>query len=157
MDPENGQTKKDAITYVVHFPVKSPEGTPTRNDVSAIEQCETWLRNKQYWTEHNPSCTVSYKEDEVIKLLNWVWDHRDLVGGLSFLPSSDAKYEQMPYEEITEAKFEELSKNFPEIDFSKLTLYEHKDMTTAAQEVACLSGACEIDFNNDLFDKEKTV
>ena len=48
-DPEN------ANTWVVHFPVKAPEGAVTRNDRSAIEQCEFWLQNKLHWTEHNPS------------------------------------------------------------------------------------------------------
>ena len=38
MDPENGQTKENANTYVVHFPVKSPEKSITRDDRTALEQ-----------------------------------------------------------------------------------------------------------------------
>ena len=57
MSPENGQTADNATTWVIHFPVRSPEGAVTRKDRSAIAQCEFWLQNKTYWTEHNPSCT----------------------------------------------------------------------------------------------------
>jgi ribonucleoside-triphosphate reductase (thioredoxin) len=55
MNPENGQTVQDATTYVVSFPVKSPNGAVTRNERTAIEQCNYWLQNKTRYTEHNPS------------------------------------------------------------------------------------------------------
>lgn len=145
MDPENGQTRENATTWVVHFPVKSPEGAITRNQRSAIEQCEYWLQNKLYWTEHNPSCTVTYKPDEVIDLMKWVWEHRDVIGGLTFLPSFDAQYAQMPYVEITKEEYERLAAEFPEIDFSKIWRYEEEDLTTAAQELACMAGVCEVE------------
>lgn len=146
MDPENGQTRENANTWVIHFPVKSPKGAITRNDRSAIQQCEYWLSNKIYWTEHNPSVTINYRPEEVIELINWVWKHRYVVGGMSFLPSSDAKYAQMPYEEISEEIYNQLVTLFPKVDFSSLWLYEKEDYTTAAQELACMSGTCEIDF-----------
>jgi len=34
MDPENGQSRDDANTWVVHFPMKSPDGAITRKDRS---------------------------------------------------------------------------------------------------------------------------
>ncbi|MFQ3634200.1 recombinase, partial [Roseiflexus sp.] len=145
MDPENGQTRENATTWVVHFPVKSPEGAITRNQRSAIEQCEYWLQNKLYWTEHNPSCTVTYQPDEVIDVMKWVWEHRDVIGGLTFLPSFDAQYAQMPYVEITKEEYERLAAEFPEIDFSKIWRYEEEDLTTAAQELACMAGVCEVE------------
>jgi ribonucleoside-diphosphate reductase alpha chain len=33
---------------------------------------------------------------------------------------------------------------FPVIDWSKLVYYEDRDLTTAAQELACAAGACLI-------------
>ncbi len=146
MDPENGQTPETANTWVVHFPVKSPAGAITRHQRSAVEQCEYWLQNKLYWTEHNPSCTITYRPDEVIDLMKWVWEHRDQIGGLSFLPAFDAQYAQMPYVEISAAEYERLAAEFPAIDFSKLYYYEEDDLTTAAQELACVAGVCEVDF-----------
>jgi ribonucleoside-diphosphate reductase alpha chain len=145
MDPENGQTPENANTWVIHFPVKAPETAITRGDRSAVEQCEYWLQNKLHWTEHNPSCTITYRPDEVLDVMKWVWEHRDQIGGLSFLPSFDAHYAQMPYVEITKEEYEKLVTAFPEIDFSKVYRYEEEDLTTAAQELACSSGACELD------------
>ena len=146
MDPENGQMPETADTWVIHFPVKSPEGSKTRKERSAIEQCEYWLQNKVHWTEHNPSVTITYQPDEVIDLFRWIWQNQDKIGGMAFLPAFDAQYDQMPFEEITGEKFQELAKKFPEIDFSKLYRYEAEDYTTAAQELACLAGSCDIDF-----------
>jgi ribonucleoside-diphosphate reductase alpha chain len=146
MSPENGQTAENANTWVVHFPVKSPDGAITRKDRSAIAQCEFWLQNKIYWTEHNPSCTITYRPDEVLDVMKWVWEHRDQIGGLSFLPAFDAKYDNMPYVEIGHEEYERLAAEFPEIDFSKVYRYEEEDLTKAAQELACVSGLCEVDF-----------
>ncbi|OGC98547.1 recombinase [Candidatus Amesbacteria bacterium RIFCSPHIGHO2_01_FULL_47_34] len=149
MDPENGQSKDSANTWVAHFPVKSPEGAVVRKGRSAIRQCEYWLQNKIHWTEHNPSVTITYHPDEVIELIKWVWEHRDMIGGMSFLPAFDAKYAQMPFEEVDRETYEALAAKFPNIDFSKLYRYEEEDYTKAAQELACIAGACEIEFVPD--------
>ncbi len=154
MDPENGQTAENANAWVIHFPTKSPDGAVLQQHLSAIKQCEVWLRNKKYWTEHNPSVTITYKADELPELTGWIWNHKDIVGGMSFLPQFDAKYYQMPYEPITKEKYEELSSAFPKIDFSKLYLYEKTDMTTAAQELACFAGACEIEYTPEGISKK---
>lgn len=143
MSPENGQSPEDATTWVVHFPVQAPAGAITRNDRSAIEQCEYWLQNKLHWTEHNPSCTIVYRPDEVIDLMKWVWEHRDVLGGITFLPAFDANYAQMPYVEMSREEYERRVAAFPAIDFSKMYRYEDKDLTTVAQELACFSGTCE--------------
>jgi ribonucleoside-diphosphate reductase alpha chain len=144
MDPENGQSPETANTWVIHFPVKSPDGAVTRKSFSAIQQCEYWLQNKINWTEHNPSVTITYHPDEVIDLVKWVWDHRNMIGGMSFLPAFDAAYSQMPYQEIEKDEYEKLKDSFPAIDFSKLYRYEEEDFTKAAQELACVAG-CDID------------
>lgn len=146
MDPENGQNPETADTWVAHFPVKSPEGAIVRNMRSAIEQCEYWLQNKTHWTEHNPSVTITYHPDEVLDIIKWVWENQDKINGMTFLPTFDAQYDQMPYVEITKEEYEELAAAFPTIDFSKIWRYEDRDLTTAAQEVACSAGACDLEF-----------
>ncbi len=145
MDPENGQTVENANTWVAHFPVKSPDGAIVRRSRGALEQCEYWLINKVHWTEHNPSVTITYHPHEVIDLVKWVWDHKDVIGGMSFLPAFDAQYAQMPYQEIDSQEYAKLAAGFPNIDFSKLYRYEEEDYTKAAQELACIAGACEIE------------
>jgi ribonucleoside-diphosphate reductase alpha chain len=145
MDPENGQSRDDANTWVIHFPIKAPDGAITRKDCGAIEQCTYWLHNKVNWTEHNPSVTITYKPDEIMDLTKWIWEHRDLIGGMAFLPSFDAQYAQLPYIEISKEEYARRAAEFPYIDFSKLWRYESIDLTTAAQELACLAGQCETD------------
>lgn len=145
MDPENGQTPEDATTWVIHFPVKSPDGAITRNNRSALEQCNYWLQNKVSWTEHNPSVTITYRPDEVVDLMKWIWENKDYIGGMAFLPAFDAHYDQLPYIEISQEEYERRAAAFPEIDFSKLYRYESTDLTSAAQELACLAGQCEVD------------
>lgn len=144
MDPENGQTKENASTFVVHFPVKSPDSAITRGDRTALEQCEYWLQNKLNYTEHNPSVTITYKPDEVLDIIKWTWENQDKIGGMTFLPAFNASFDQMPYMEIDKKQFEELNTAFPDIDFSKIYRYEEEDSTTAAQELACLAGNCDV-------------
>jgi len=147
MSPENGQTKENASSWVIHFPVKSPQGSITRRNRTVIDQLKYWLLNKQNWTEHNPSATISYRPAEVDEMIEWVIRHRNMIGGLSFLPADNAKYDQMPYEEINEEEYNKRLATFPKIDFSKLWKYEKEDFTSASQEIACLSkDSCEIDF-----------
>ena len=144
MDPENGQTRETANTWVAHFPVKAPHKAITRNDRTALDQCAYWLQNKIHYTEHNPSVTITYRPNEVIDLIKWIWEHQDKIGGMAFLPAYDAQYDQMPYVEIDEEEYNRLAAHFPEIDFSKVYRYEEEDLTTAAQELACMSGQCDI-------------
>lgn len=145
MAPENNDDPVNPRTWVVSFPVKAPDGAITRNDRSAVEQCEFWLQNKLHWTEHNPSVTITYRPDEVIDLMKWVWDHREKIGGMAFLPAFDAKYDQLPYIEIDKAEYERRAAEFPEIDWAAVFRYEIDDQTKAASELACVSGFCEID------------
>ncbi len=152
MNPENGQEAETATTFVIHFPVKSPVAAVTRRQRPAIAQCEYWLQNKIHWTEHNPSVTITFYPDEVLDLIKWVYEHRDLIGGMAFLPAFDASYSQMPYQEIEREEYEKLAAVFPPIDFSKLYRYEEEDYTKAAQELACVAGACEIDYSEGKID-----
>lgn len=147
LNPENNSDPNNIITWVASFPVKSPDPNRTAKGRGAIEQCEYWLMNKKHWTEHNPSVTISYRPNEVADLIKWVVDHKDYIGGMSFLPLFEANYAQLPYIEISKEEYEEKAASFPEIDFSRIFLYEDEDLTTAAQELACMSGACEIEFN----------
>lgn len=144
MEPQVGSTPEEATKWILSVPKKSPEGAPVKADLSAVDQCNFWLLNKEAWTEHNPSCTITYKQDEIIDLIAWVVKHKDRIGGLSFFPASDAIYAQAPFEEISEDEYNRLIAEFPEIDYSEIYTYELEDMTTAAQELACFAGSCEV-------------
>lgn len=144
MVPENGQTEENMTTAVASFPVKSPDNTITRKDLTAVELMEKWKQNKLYYTEHNPSVTIYYDENEIMDVIKWVWENKNIIGGMTFLPRDNAKYDNMPYVEISEQEYNALVSKFPKIDWSLIEHYEKEDYTTAAQEVACMSGACEL-------------
>lgn len=143
--PEVGQTEENATTYVLEFPVKSPDGAICKDDITALDQLEHWKLVKEHYTEHNPSVTISVGEDEWIKVANWVYENWDIVGGLSFLPRSNHVYRLAPYEVCTKEQYEELTKRFQHIDYGKLYAYERQDETELKKELACVSGACEIE------------
>ena len=142
--PEVGQSEDDATTFVLEFPVKAPEGAVFKNDLSALDQLEHWKTVKENYTEHNPSVTVSVGEDEWIAVANWVYQNWEIIGGLSFLPRSNHVYQLAPYEEISEDKYNEMTGNLQEIDFSQLMTYEITDETEVKRELACAGGACEL-------------
>lgn len=143
--PEVGQ-EKNTMTYVLEFPVKAPDNAITRHDITAVEQLDYWKKVKENFTEHNPSTTIYVAEDEWIKVGSWVWDNWNMIGGLSFLPKEDTNiiYELAPYEEIDEAKYNELVGKFPVIDYSQLVFYEASDNTIGSSEGACMGSACDL-------------
>jgi len=142
--PEVGQSKENAMTYVLEFPVKAPEGSVFKDNLTAIDQLEHWKLVKVHYTEHNPSVTVSVGEDEWISVANWVYKNWDIVGGLSFLPRDNHVYQLAPYEAIDEKRYLELSKRLEHIDYSKIITYEKTDNLDVRKELACVAGLCEI-------------
>ena len=136
---------KSDTTTVFSFPVKSPENAITRNDMTAIEQLETWLTYQRHWCEHKPSVTISVQNDEWLEVGAFVYKHFDEMSGVSFLPHSDHTYQQAPYQDCGKHDYEYLLSCMPEkIDWNKLSDYEKEDNTKSSQTFACTGDVCEI-------------
>ena len=136
---------KPDSTTVFSFPMRSPKKAVTRNDMTAIEQLETWLTYQRHWCEHKPSVTVTVRSDEWMEVGAFVYKHFDEMSGVSFLPHSDHTYQQAPYQDCTKDDYNKLSKIMPKsIDWSKLSEYEQEDNTVAMQTMACSGDVCEI-------------
>ena len=169
MSPENGEREKDwkkaqkgettactiyekgkrwtedkVNTWVVSFPVASPDGAVTKEKLSAIDQLEHYKLIQENWCEHNASCTVYVNEDEWLEVGNWVYKNWKYITGVSFLPADGGSYEQAPYEEITQEQYQKMIAQFPEIDYSKLSDFEKQDNTSGSKELACSGDKCEI-------------
>ena len=143
--PNEPCVMKPDSTTVFSFPVKSPDKAVTRNDMTAIEQLETWLTYQRHWCEHKPSVTVSVRADEWMEVGAFVYKHFDEMSGVSFLPHSDHSYQQAPYQDCTKKEYKELLVKMPEsIDWSKLSEYEQEDNTIAMQTMACTGDVCEV-------------
>ena len=141
--PETGQSRTECTVAVFEFPTKSPEGSITKDDISAVDMLENWLVWKKNYTEHTVSVTVSVGDNEWLQAGNWVYENWESVTGISFLPRDGGLYALAPYETCTEAEYDKRLKEFPVLDFSKLAYYESTDMTTGSQELACVAGNCE--------------
>lgn len=132
-------------TMVFSFPMKSPEGCITRNDMTAIQQLELWLKYQREWCEHKPSVTITVKEHEWMDVGAFVYKHFDEISGISFLPHSDHSYKQAPYQDCTKEQYEALFAKMPKnVDWSMLKNYEKTDTTASSQTFACSGDKCEL-------------
>ncbi len=143
--PNEPCVMKGDTTTVFSFPVKSPAGAITRNDMTAIEQLEMWLTYQRSWCEHKPSVTISVRDSEWMSVGAFVYENFDEMSGVSFLPHSDHTYQQAPYQDCSKEKYEELLAKMPKtIDWSELSEYEKEDNTAGSQTMACSGDVCEI-------------
>ena len=143
--PHEADVMKPEHVTVFSFPVKSPQGCVTRNDMTAIEQLELWLCYQRHWCEHKPSVTITVKEHEWPLVGGWVYNNFDEVSGISFLPHSDHSYKQAPYQDCTKEQYEEMLGKLPvNTDWSGLGEYEKEDNTSGTQTFACSGDACEV-------------
>ena len=143
--PVEDDVTKPIHTWVFSFPVKGPKNGIYRKDMSAVQQLELWKIYQENWCEHKPSITVSVKEDEWLDVGAWVYRHFDKMSGVSFLPFADHSYRQAPYQDCSKTEYNKLVKKMPKVvDWSKLSDYEKKDMTSGSQELNCSADGCEI-------------
>lgn len=137
---------------VVSVPIKAPEGSITRHE-SAIDLLERVKVFSNDWVKvghikgentHNVSATISIKDDEWDEVAEWMWNNRNCYNGLSVLPAmkEDTTYKQLPFEDISKEKYEELNKTLKGIDLTKVV--ETEDHTDLGGEIACSGGKCEI-------------
>ena len=161
--PSEPCAMKPDTTTVFSFPVQSPSGSITRNDMTAIEQLEMWLMYQRHWCEHKPSVTISVRDEEWMEVGAFVYKYFDEMSGVSFLPHSDHTYQQAPYQETFKDKpvvgyryedgeeyvvtpsYEDLLAQMPtDIDWTKLSDYEKEDNTSGMQTMACTGDVCEM-------------
>ena len=143
--PNEPCVMKGDTTTVFSFPIKSPSGAVTRNDMTAVEQLEMWLTYQRHWCEHKPSVTISVRDEEWMEVGAFVYKHFDEMSGVSFLPHSDHTYQQAPYQDCTKEDYEELLAIMPKaIDWSELSEYENEDNTAGSQTMACSGDTCEL-------------
>lgn len=137
---------------IVSIPVAAPSGSIIRTE-SALELLERVKKLSNEWVKpghrrgdntHNVSATISIKPDEWDSVGNWMWVNKEVYNGLSVLPhfESDSTYKQLPFQDITEGEYNELSKNLTNVDLTNVV--EDNDDTNLTDQVACGGGTCEI-------------
>ena len=131
-------------TIIFEFPIGAPDKAMTREDVDALRHLELWMVYKKYWTDHNPSVTIEYTDDEYMEIGDWVYRNFDDIQGISFLPKTEHVYKQAPFEPVDNISYLLRTDKMPHIDWSKLSQYELEDTTKSSQTLACTGGACEL-------------
>ena len=143
--PSEPCVMKPDQTTVFSFPVKSPEGAVVTEDMTAIEQLETWLMYQRSWCEHKPSVTINVRKDEWFEVGAFVYKYFDEMSGVSFLPYNEHTYQQAPYQEINKDHYKDLLSSMPSaIAWSELANYEKEDNTVSMQTMACTGDVCEM-------------
>ena len=137
-------------TAVIEIPQMSPKGSILRTE-SPFDLLERIKKVAMEWVvpghrrgsnTHNVSATVSLKEDEWDKAGEWMWDNREHYNGLSVLPYDGGSYTQAPFEDIDEAKYNEMMKTLKDVDLSNIL--EVDDNTNLSGEIACGADGCEV-------------
>lgn len=136
--PHEPCVMKPQDTVVFEFPQKSPG--LTKKDLTPIQHLELWLKYKTHYTDHNPSVTISIKDDEWMEVGAWVYKHFDQCTGLSFIPDDGGTYKQAPYEECTEEEYNRREMAMPVINWEDFK--EETDMVEGVQTLACVGGVC---------------
>lgn len=153
--PENdqGETIDDpkCNTVVFTFYCKS-EAKMRSIDESAITQLERYKLGMQKWCEHNISCTISVDEHEWDDVAQWLADNYDNYIGVSFIPKfdpekGDAVYPQLPFESITKAKYNKMSKRMPQLseeEFINLISKYESEYEEHDLDASCDTGSCPV-------------
>ena len=129
-------------TSVVFFPIKS-SAKRSEKDVSIYEKMALAATAQRYWSDNSVSVTISFDpatEASSIGTALHMYDGQ--LKTVSFLPSGNATYPQMPYTQITAEEYEAegIMKLFP-IDLSGVYAGMAAD---AIGEAYCTTDACEV-------------
>ena len=145
-----GFPHEDEITHpdsvvVFSFPMAAPPKAVTRTQVTALDHLALWNDYQKFFCEHKPSVTINVKEHEWLAVGDWVYQHYESLSGVSFLPFSDHIYQQAPFQDCTKEEYDALKAKMPvTVNWADLQRYEIVDHTTGTQEMACVSGVCDL-------------
>jgi adenosylcobalamin-dependent ribonucleoside-triphosphate reductase len=134
----------DEHNAIVTFPVSwenirfDKEGDLYVNNETAIEQLSRYKLLMDSYVEQNCSITISYKEDEVPAIRDWLKSNWSSYVGVSFLPITNTVYEYLPQEVVTEARYKEYVAQLTDVDFSDT------DSTHEIENDECESGVCPV-------------
>lgn len=123
---------------VVELPIKS-DSERSEAEVSIFEKAHLASEAQRYWSDNAVSVTVSFdpetESDDVGKILHM---YEGSLKTVSFLPMG-GKYEQMPYQPITEDEYEEMRVKLRPVDLSPVYGIEAEEVE---EEKFCSTDAC---------------
>jgi hypothetical protein len=130
----------------VFFHVKS-DALRSEKEVSIYEKIDLAATAQYEWSDNSVSVTVSFdseKESTEVKRVLHMYDGK--LKTVSFRPSGNTVYPQMPYTQISEEEYEEARMSLFPIDFSGVYAGMASD---AIGEAYCTTDACEVKLIKD--------
>ena len=133
-------------TVVVDVPVDVGEDIRTVSEVSMWEQMSLAAFMQKYWADNQVSCTVTFNPETEGKQISYALNYFQYqLKGISFLPKMEqGAYRQMPYEEITEKKYEKMVNELKFLSFRQVKGNE------AIVDKFCNNDTCEIDLGDNV-------
>ena len=133
-------------TTVVYFPIKS-DAERAERDVTIFEKMALAATAQRYWSDNSVSVTISFDPETEAKHVESVLHMYDgQLKTVSFLPSGNMTYPQMPYTQITEEEYNSYALQLFPIDFAGVYAGMASD---AIGEAYCTTDACEIKLVKD--------
>ena len=139
-------SESPTTTSVVFFPIKS-EAERAERDVTIFEKMSLAATAQRHWSDNSVSVTISFDPDTEARHIGTVLHMYDgQMKSVSFLPSGNSTYPQMPYTQISEEEYNSSMGSLFPIDFSGVYGGLAAD---AIGEAYCTTDACEIKFIKD--------
>ena len=117
--------EKDKVspnTIVVSIPVYEPLSKKSKNEATIEEQIQNAVDYQREWSDNNVSITVTFNpETEGSKILSLIQQNDSKLKAISFLSISNHGYKQVPYEEIDERTYLDLTSRIKKINLSGTT------------------------------------
>ena len=133
-------------TSVVFFPVES-NAVRSEKEVSIYEKMALAAQAQRYWSDNSVSVTISFDPETEANAIDKVLHMYDgQLKTVSFLPSGNTVYPQMPYTQITAEEYEEYRMTLFPIDFAGVYAGMAAD---AVGEAYCTTDACEVKLIKD--------
>jgi adenosylcobalamin-dependent ribonucleoside-triphosphate reductase len=128
-------------TSVVYFPIKA-SAKRAEKDVSIYEKMNLAATAQRYWSDNSVSVTISFNPDTEANDIEKVLHMYDgSLKTVSFLPSGNFTYKQMPYTQITKEEYEDAQGKLFPIDFAGI--YGGMGIDGVGESY-CVTDACEI-------------
>jgi ribonucleotide reductase class II len=130
----------DKNTMIVEFPCCYPIGSQLAKDMTVIDQLETVKHLQTEWSDNSVSCTIYYKLHEIDDMKKWLKEnYTNNVKTCSFLLHNEHGFQQAPFEEITEDKYNEMLSKVIPITSGVINTDDDLDYSTE-----CVGGVCPI-------------
>lgn len=93
-------------TQVIYFPVHEANFDRAKEEITIWEQLETTAQMQYWWSDNLVSVTITFKPEEAKDIPRALELYETRLKAVSFLPLTDHKYPQAPYQTIDKEEYE---------------------------------------------------